>query len=125
MYSKKNIALTVILIICILIPTALFAQSTKEIMESMDERLPLIIEMKGQGIIGEDFNGYLAFVTENKSNQDIIESENIDRKIIYSLIAAKEKVALELIEKHRAKKIAENANTGEFLQNEDGSWYQK
>jgi uncharacterized protein YdbL (DUF1318 family) len=125
MYSKKNIALTVILIICILIPTALFAQSTKEIMENMDERLPLIIEMKGHGIIGEDFNGYLAFVTENKPNQDIIESENIDRKIIYSLIAAKEEVTLEFIEKHRAKKIAENANTGEFLQNEDGSWYQK
>ena len=125
MNHKKNIAISVILIVCFLFPTALFAQSTKEIMERMDQRLPLIVEMKEKGIIGEDSHGYLAFVSDNKPNQDIIENENKDRNIIYSLIAKKEDVTLDLIEKYRAKKNAENAKPGELLQNEDGSWYKK
>ena len=122
MDHKRNITISVILIICFLIPTALFAQGIKE---RMKLRLPAIIELKEKGIIGEDFRGYLAFLSENKEGQEILDSENTDRKQIYSYIAKKEGAAVELVGQRRAKQLAENAKPGEFLQNEDGTWYQK
>ena len=122
MNYKKNIIISVVLIICFLFPTALFAQGIKE---RMKERLPVIIELKTNRIIGENFQGFLAFLTEDKQNQDIIDSENEDRQKIYTYIAKKEGAPVELVGTQRAKKIAENAEPGEFLQNEDGSWYQK
>ena len=122
MKHKKNIIISVILIICFLFPVALFAQGIKE---RMKERLSVIIELKEKGIIGEDFQGYLAFLSDDKQKQDVIEEENIDRKKIYSYIAKKEGADLELVGQRRAKQIADNAKPGDFLQKEDGSWYQK
>lgn len=122
MNYKKNITISVVLIICFLFPTALFAQGIKE---RMKERLPVIIELKTDGIIGENFQGFLAFLTDNKQSQDIIDSENIDREKIYSYIAEKEGATLELVGQRRAKQIAEHAKPGEFFQNEDESWYKK
>ena len=122
MKHKKNIIISVILIICFLFPVALFAQGIKE---RMKERLSVIIELKEKGIIGEDFQGYLVFLSDDKQKQDVIEEENIDRKKIYSYIAKKEGADLELVGQRRAKQIADNAKPGDFLQKEDGSWYQK
>jgi uncharacterized protein YdbL (DUF1318 family) len=122
MNQKKNIAISVILIVCFLFPSVIFAQGIKE---RMEERLPVIIDLKTQGIIGETFQGYLAFVSDNKQNQDILDGENMDREKIYSYIAQKEGATIELVGQRRAKQIAENANPGEYLQKEDGTWYQK
>jgi uncharacterized protein len=122
MNHKKNITISVILIICFLFPAALFAQGIKE---RMKERLPLIVELKTKGVIGENFQGYLAFVTDNKQSQDVVDSENADREKIYAYIAQKEGATKELVGQRRAKQIAGHAEPGEFLQNEDGSWYQK
>ncbi|MCD4742722.1 MAG: YdbL family protein [Desulfobacteraceae bacterium] len=123
MNYKKNIIISVVLIICFLFPTAFFAQGIKE---RMKERLPVIIELKANGIIGENFQGLLAFLTDNKPNQDIIDSENADREKIYSHIAKNtEGATIEFVGQKRAKQIAEHAEPGEFLQKEDGSWYQK
>jgi uncharacterized protein YdbL (DUF1318 family) len=122
MNYKRNITICVVLIICFLIPTALFAQGIKE---RMRLRLPAIIELKEKGIIGEDFRGYLAFLSDNEEGQEIVDSENSDRKQIYSYIAKKEGADIELVGQRRAKQLAENAISGEFLQNEDGTWYQK
>ena len=123
MNNKKNITLSIVLLICFLIPTVLFAQGIKE---RMTERLPVIVELKTKGIIGESFQGYLAFVSSNKQNQDIIDAENADRKLIYAHIAKKtEGATLEFVGQKRAKTLAENAKPGEFLQKKDGSWYQK
>ena len=122
MNHKRNITISIVLIICFLLPSALLAQGVKE---RMKERLPVIVELKAKGIIGETFQGYLAFLSDNQQNQDVIDGENTDRKKIYSYIANKEGATLELVGQRRAKQIAENAKPGEFLQKEDGSWYQK
>ncbi len=67
----------------------------------------------------------IAFVSDNQQGQEIVDSENHDRKTIYSYIAEKEGATLEFVGQRRAKHISENATPGEFLQKEDGSWYQK
>jgi len=122
MNHKNNVTMSVILIICFLFPAVVFAQGIKE---RMKERLPVIIDLKTQGIIGENFQGYLAFISDNIQNQDVLDGENMDREKIYSYIAQKEGATIEFVGQRRAKQIAENANPGEFLQNEDDSWYQK
>ncbi len=120
--NQKKIAISIILIICFLIPAMLFAQGIKE---RMKERLPVIIELKAKGIIGENYQGYLAFLSDNKEGLKVVEDENSDREKIYSYIAKKEGATIELVGQRRAKKIAEHANPGDFLQKEDGTWYQK
>ncbi len=99
-----------------------FAQGIKE---RMSARQPEIVAMKTAGIIGENNRGYLEFVGAQKQKEDIINAENADRDLIYKAIADREGISAEAVGQLRAKAIAENAITGEWLQNENGEWYQK
>lgn len=96
-----------------------------EIKDRMKQRLPTIVQMKQQGVVGENSRGYLEYVSGNKINQDLIESENRDRREVYSTIAKQQGVPLEKVEKLRAVQIVQKAVPGEFLKKEDGSWYKK
>jgi len=96
-----------------------------EIKDRMKQRLPTIVKMKQQGIVGENARGYLEYVSDNKSNQDLVDSENRDRKEVYSIIATQQGVPIEKVEKLRAVQIVQKAVSGEFLKKEDGSWYNK
>ncbi|MCP3940778.1 MAG: YdbL family protein [Desulfobacteraceae bacterium] len=95
------------------------------IKDRMKQRLPVIVELKTKGIVGENNSGYLAFVTGQKSHEQIIASENKDRKTIYSHIAKQQNTSLRLVEKRRALILAERAMPGEFIQKADGAWIKK
>jgi uncharacterized protein YdbL (DUF1318 family) len=96
-----------------------------DIKERMKSRLPTIVQMKQQGIIGENASGYLEYVSGKKVNQDVVDSENRDRKEVYSAIAKEQSVPVEKVGQLRAAQIVQKAVSGEFLKKEDGSWYQK
>lgn len=96
-----------------------------DIKDRIKQRLPTIVQMKQQGIIGENSRGYLEYVSGNRSNQDLVNSENRDRKEIYSTIAKQQGVSLEKVELLRATQIVQKAASGELLKREDGSWYKK
>ncbi len=108
-----------ILLIC---SSSLFAQ---EIKERFKERLPVIVELKEAGIVGENNLGYLEFRGAVKKNEDVVNAENADRKKVYEAIAKKENTTAELVGKLRAKQIAEKADPGDWLQDENGKWYKK
>lgn len=91
----------------------------------MKQRLPTIVKMKQQGIIGENAKGYLEYVSTDRSNKDVVDSENRDRKEVYSIIAKQQGVSIEKVEQLRAVQIVQKAVPGEFLKREDGSWYKK
>jgi len=113
----------ILIVLCLAITAQLaFAGGIKE---RMKQRLPVIVDLKIKGIIGENNQGYLAFVTGKKIQEDVIANENKDRKIIYEHIAKQQNAPLELVEKRRAKQISDRAKPGEFIQNSDGSWYKK
>ncbi|MCK5165610.1 MAG: YdbL family protein [Desulfobacula sp.] len=113
----------VLIILCLIIASgSVFAAGIKE---RMKQRLPVIIDLKAKGIIGENNKGYLAFVAVKKAQQGVIASENKDRKMIYEHISKQQKAPLELVEQRRAKQIADRAKPGEFIQKADGSWYRK
>jgi uncharacterized protein YdbL (DUF1318 family) len=99
-----------------------FSESIKQ---RMKKRLDIINQLKKAGIVGETNQGFLAYIGEDMPNQDLIAEENSDRKYVYQAIAKKEKTNAILVGEIRAKKIAQAAGKGEWLQDDDGTWYQK
>jgi len=91
----------------------------------MKHRLPGIVKLKSQGLVGEDSRGYLAYVTTKKVGQSIIDAENKDRKAVYSHIAKQQGVTLGKVETLRAAQIVKKTNPGDFLQKPNGTWYKK
>ncbi|MEA1968662.1 MAG: DUF1318 domain-containing protein [Thermodesulfobacteriota bacterium] len=101
---------------------AVFAGNIKE---RMKKRLPQIVQMKKQGIIGENFRGYLEFVSAKKINEALVANENRDRKKIYSAIAKQQNAAIKKVEELRGIQIVQKAHKGEYLKKKDGTWYKK
>ena len=99
--------------------------SSKAIKKRMIERLPTIRALKEKGIVGENNQGYLEFIGKKKEKADVVKAENNDRKKVYSAIAKQQGTTVEVVGKHRAIQIANKAQTGEWLQDANGKWYQK
>ena len=91
----------------------------------MAERLPVVIELKVKGIIGENNKGYLEFVGGKHEREDVVNAENDDRNKVYTAISQRHGVSVEQVAQRRALQIAAEAKKGEWLQNPDGKWYKK
>ena len=121
---KKITALFILFCLCL---PALQANNAETIKQNMIKRLPRIQELKKDGLIGENQQGYLEAVQSNlpAADKELIEAENADRKAVYEAIARQQGTTAELVGKLRAKKIFEQAKSGEFLKQEDGTWKKK
>ena len=121
---KKISALFILFCLCL---PALQANNAETIKQNMIKRLPRIQELKKDGLIGENQQGYLEAVQSNlpAADKELIEAENADRKSVYEAIARQQGTTAELVGKLRAKKIFEQAKSGEFLKQEDGTWKKK
>jgi uncharacterized protein len=100
----------------------LFADDIKT---RMKDRLPTILALKAQGILGENNKGYLEFIGGKKEKADIVAAENEDRQAVYAAIAKQQGTTVELVGKRRALQISQKADSGDWLQDADGNWYQK
>lgn len=96
-----------------------------DIKARMKDRLPRIIELKVGGIIGENNQGFLAFIGGNQSEQALIDAENQDRQLVYGAIAKQQGTTADVVGRRRALQIGENAKPGEWLQDAGGKWVQK
>ena len=123
MKYKYSIMVTALVLINLLVFSGIGA--AQGIKERMKQRLPAIVDLKARGIVGENNQGYLAFVTGKKAQENIIASENQDRKTIYSHIAKQQNTSLKLVEKRRAIQLADRAKSGEFIQKSNGTWVKK
>ena len=123
---KRNslVRLSVSLLILVVLASGVcaFAQGIKARMQA---RLPEIVALKDEGVIGEDNRGYLAFVGSVKKKVDVVEAENNDRRQVYTAIAQQEGTTVDVVGRLRARQIAQNASPGEWLQNENGQWIRK
>jgi len=98
---------------------------SQDIKERMKDRLPLIVELKKKGIVGENNLGLLQFIGKTKEQESVVNEENNDRMKVYEAIAKQQDAAADIVGKRRAIQIAEKAEAGEWLQDEQGAWYQK
>ena len=96
-----------------------------DIRARMKARLPLIVELKSKGLVGENSNGLLEFVGNKKEQEEVIDAENKDRLKVYEAIAKQTGTSPDVVAKRRALQMAEKASPGEWLEDENGRWYQK
>jgi uncharacterized protein YdbL (DUF1318 family) len=97
-----------------------------DIKARMQERLPTIVQLKENNIIGEDNRGFLEYLPGAQHEmQDVVAAENNDRQMVYEAIAKQQKTTADLVGRRRAIQIAEKAVKGEWLQDESGKWYKK
>lgn len=98
----------------------------EDIKARMQERLPNIVQMKTDGVIGENNKGFLEFVPGAAPKmQDVITDENKDRQTVYTAIAKQQGTTAELVGERRAIQIAEKASPGEWIQDGSGKWQKK
>ena len=122
---KKKLYFAVFAIFLLIVFAAGAFPSAKEIQARMLARLPEIKALKDKGLVGENNQGLLEFVGQQKEKQDVVAAENQDRAMVYEAIAKQQGITVELVGKHRAVQIADKARTGEWLQDADGKWYRK
>ncbi len=121
-YQKLLIKIFVFSLMAALITMPAFAESIKE---RMKQRLPAIMQLKAKGIVGENNQGFLAFVNGNQGPSDVVTQENQDREIVYTKIAQQQNTNASLVGQRRAIQLFDLAKSGEFVQKPDGSWLKK
>lgn len=95
------------------------------IKERMAARLPEIVTLKDQGIIGEDNKGYVQFVGAVREKAGVVQAENADRVQVYQAIAQQQGTTVDLVGQRRSQQIKDIAQPGHWLQDDKGSWYKK
>ncbi len=114
--------LLILIISALIIPGNAPAASLKERMKA---RLPQIINLKAEGIIGEDNRGFLELRRQDDAAAKLIAAENQDRRTVYNAIARQQQVSPENVGQRRAAQIVDRAAAGTWLQNNQGKWYKK
>ena len=123
MRTIKYIVPTLLTLVSIMLCVqAAFADGIKERMLS---RLPVINELKAQGLVGENNQGFLEFRSGQKPSADVIEAENRDRQEVYKAIATRQNATPALVGQTRAAQIAEREAPGNWIQGVDGAWKKK
>ncbi len=115
--------LTPFILALILVFTSIAA--AQGIKERMTKRLPVITDLKSKGIVGENNQGYLDFVSSQRAQESVVAAENQDRKTIYAHIAKQQNASVELVAKRRAKQLINRAAPGQYIQNDAGGWVKK
>jgi uncharacterized protein YdbL (DUF1318 family) len=119
-------AIIALFVLSIFSATAVCFAGADDIKARMLERLPTIVQIKAEGIVGENNSGFLQFVPGAAAKmQDVVSAENKDRQTVYEAIAKQQGSTAQLVGKRRALKIAEEAAPGEWLQDGSGKWYKK
>jgi uncharacterized protein YdbL (DUF1318 family) len=105
-------------------------QMTPEVnsaLENRRSRFDQLRDLKSKGIVGETNRGYVKAIESIGDAESLVQAENDDRKIIYKTIAQQNGLegALETIEKVFAQVQRDKAESGDKVQQEDGSWTTK
>ncbi len=106
-------------------------QSSLEIAANRRLRSGEIQQLKNNGIVGEDRDGYLDLrktPTDPKYREyasGIITAENADRAFLYLSNAQAQNKPLEMVESDYAQLWRDRAFPGEWIQKENGTWIRK
>ena len=126
--KKHSIFYAIIALFTVLIFTAegnCFA-GANDIKARMQERLPTIVQLKSEGIVGENNKGYLEFVPgAAKKEGSVVSAENNDREAVYGAIAKQQGTSPQLVGERRANQIGQKASSGSWLQDSSGKWHKK
>ena len=106
-------------------------QSSLEIAAERRLRSGQIQQLKNDGVVGEDRDGYLAMRSAPSDPkylayaQGVVSAENADRSYLYLTNAQNQNKPLEMIEREYAQLWSDRAFPGEWVQKENGTWIKK
>jgi uncharacterized protein YdbL (DUF1318 family) len=106
-------------------------QSSLEIAANRRKRSGEIQQLKNDGIVGENRDGYLDMRRKPDDAkyfdyaQAVVNAENADRSFLYLSNAQAQNVPLEKVEHEYAQLWSDRAFSGEWIQKESGTWIQK
>ena len=106
-------------------------QSNLEIAANRRLRSGQIQQLKNDGVIGEDRDGYLDIRRKPSDPkylayaQSVVVAENADRSYLYLANAQTQNKPLESIEREYALLWSDRAFPGEWVQKENGTWIRK
>jgi len=106
-------------------------QSSLEISKNRRLRTGEIQQLKNDGVIGEDRDGYLALRRKPDDPkyltyaQSVVNAENADRSFLYLANAQSQNKPLEEVESQYAQLWRQLAFPGEWVQNANGNWIRK
>lgn len=82
-------------------------------------------DAKTQGLVGEQINGYLGVVVNNKEADKLAAEVNAKRRAHYEKIAKKNGISIDDVAKLAAEKAIAAAQKGQFIQTPQGKWLKK
>jgi uncharacterized protein len=106
-------------------------QSSLEIAANRRLRSGEIQQLKNDGVVGEDRDGYLDMRRKPADPkylayaQSVVNAENADRSFLYLANAQAQNRPLEMIEHDYAQLWSDRAFPGEWVQKENGTWIRK
>ena len=81
---------------------------------------------KNAGLIGEQANGYIGFVTAVPADvKSLVKDVNAKRKARYTKIAKSKQIALSDVAKIGGKKAIDKTKPGNYIMREGGRWTKK
>ena len=116
------------LIISLLIASSLAASAASlgQVKSAMKARQPAIESLWAEAKIGENNQGFVeARADLSGEDQELVQAENSDRKIVYQAIARATESTAEQVGVQRAAQISKRAAEGLWLQDAGGKWYRK
>lgn len=122
---KHNAKIVIGLLIFSFVLSCSTSAWAEDIKSRMRTRLPELVAMKAQGVIGENNQGYLTLLKPSTDKKAVMAAENEDRRKIYTAIAKKQKTTAELVGQRRALQIAKKADPGTMIQSSGGEWRKK
>ncbi len=106
-------------------------QTSLEIAANRRQRSGEIQQLKNDGVLGENCDGYLALRRTPADPkylayaQGVMNAENADRSLLYLANAQSQEKPLEIVEREYGKLWSDHAFPGEWIQKDDGTWTRK
>lgn len=100
----------------------------KKALDSRHARHATIRQLKNQGLVGENNQGYVAVIANQNGSGSLAAAENSDRQVIYGAIADQNNLGtqgISLVEKAFADVHRERAHAGDNIQLPSGEWVRK
>lgn len=113
------------MLIACLVVTFVAPAMAEDIKARMRARLPVLVNLKAKGIVGENNQGFLTALKSAGDKKSVVDAENKDRRKIYNAIAKKQGTTPALVGQRRAMQIAKKADPGTMIQNAAGKWGKK
>jgi len=108
----------------VLLVAAALTLSLPTLAINLQQAMSALSEVKKQGLVGEQANGYLGLVTPDAHAEQVIKLINDARRAEYTKLAQRNSIAVSDVEALAGKKAIERTSSGHYILLE-GKWVKK